>query len=825
MDCPSCAEKIVNSVSTLDGIHEVDPQVMTGTVTVTYDPGDTDIDAIEERITAAGYRIESPAETRTESLSVPDMDCPSCAGKIETELAGLSGVLEYDTVPTTGTVVVTYDSTETDHDAVVAAIERAGYAVEATEREEEEDEGAQTQSVWTSLRALKTWTGALLLGLGAIISVGLPTVDVVLFELFAQQFTVSGVLFFASAIVAGQEIVRNGYYSARTLSLDIDLLMSLGILGAITASLAFGESLFWEAGMLAVLFSVAELMERYAMDRARSSLRELVDLSPDTATVRRNGDEKTVPVEDLEIGDVTLVRPGEKIPADGVVVEGASAVNQAPITGESLPADKTTGDEVYAGTINEEGYLEVEVTAEASESTLARIIELVEDAQRDRTEHERFVDRFAGYYTPVVVTFAVLVAIVQPVVFGRPWATGFTQGLALLVLACPCALVISTPVSVISGITSAARNGVLIKGGTHLEAMGAVDVVAFDKTGTLTKGELTVTDVVPLGGTTRAEVLTTAARLEARSEHPIAESIVAAADAEGLDRPEVTSFESLTGKGVRADLDGETYYAGNPALFEDLGVDLGHVHAVPDGGVLVTEPSTCDHGEYYDLRTQTITQLQEQGKTVVLVGTVDGIEGVIAVADELRSTAADTVARLHDQGIEHVVMLTGDNQATANAIGASAGVDAVYAELLPEEKATVVRELEAEYGTVAMVGDGINDAPALATATVGIAMGAAGTDTAIESANIALMGDDLSKLPYLHRLSQTAGNVIQQNIWSSIGVKVLLALGVPFGLVNVALAIIVGDMGMSLAVTTNALRLSRVSPDGVTADSNHPDDG
>ncbi|MFC6993891.1 cation-translocating P-type ATPase [Haladaptatus sp. GCM10025707] len=819
MDCPSCAEKIVNSVSTLDGIHEVEPQVMTGTVTVTYDPDDTDINAIEERITAAGYRIESPTETQTESLRVPEMDCPSCAGKIETELAALAGVLEYDTVPTTGSVVVSYNPTETDHDAVVAAIERAGYAVEATEREEGEGKDAQTQSVWTSPRALKTWTGALLLALGAIISVGLPSIDVVLFELFAQQFTVSGVLFFASAVVAGQEIVRNGYYSARTLSLDIDLLMSLGILGALTASLAFGESLFWEAGMLAVLFSVAELMERYAMDRARSSLRELVDLSPDTATIRRNGDEHTVPVEDLEIGDVTLVRPGEKIPADGVVVEGASAVNQAPITGESLPADKTTGDEVYAGTINEEGYLEVEVTAEASESTLARIIELVEDAQRDRTEHERFVDRFAGYYTPVVVTFAVLVAIVQPVVFGRPWATGFTQGLALLVLACPCALVISTPVSVISGITSAARNGVLIKGGTHLEAMGAVDVVAFDKTGTLTKGELTVTDVVPLGGTTREQVLATAARLEARSEHPIAESIVAAADAEGFDRSEVTSFESLTGKGVRADLDGETYYAGNPALFEDLGVDLGHVHAVPDGGVLATEPSTCDHGEYYDLRTQTITQLQEQGKTVVLVGTVDGIEGVIAVADELRSTAADTVARLHDQGIEHVVMLTGDNQATADAIGASAGVDAVYAELLPEEKATVVRELEAEYGTVAMVGDGINDAPALATATVGIAMGAAGTDTAIESANIALMGDDLSKLPYLHRLSQTAGSVIQQNIWSSIGVKVLLALGVPFGLVNVALAIIVGDMGMSLAVTTNALRLSRVSPDGVSAKS------
>jgi len=762
----------------------------------------------------SGDSTDPPAGARQISLSVPDMDCPSCAEKIETQLAALTGVLEYDTVPTTGAVVVTYDPTETNHGSVVTAIERAGYAVEATERERRGDEDAQTQSVWTSPRALKTWTGALLLGLGAVIGVGLSTVDVVLFELLARQFTVSGVLFFASAVVAGQEIVRSGYYSARTRSLDIDLLMSLGILGALTASVAFGESLFWEAGMLAVLFSVAELMERYAMDRARSSLRELVDLSPETATVRRNGAEQTVPVEDLEIGAVTLVRPGEKIPADGIVVEGASAVNQAPITGESIPTDKAVGDDVYAGTINEEGYLEVEVTAEASESTLARIIELVEDAQRGRTEHERFVDRFAGYYTPVVVTFAALIAITQPVVFGLPWATGFTQGLALLVLACPCALVISTPVSVVSGITSAARNGVLVKGGSHLEAMGEVDVVAFDKTGTLTKGELTVTDVIPLNGNTEADVLRCARGLERRSEHPIGEAIVARAGHAGVTEREVDAFESITGKGVRADLDGTPHFAGNPGLFEELGFDLSHVHATTDGGsVTRTARRLCDREGCIDLLEDTVPELQAEGKTVVLVGTEDELEGVVAVGDEVRSEARATVARLREQGVERTVMLTGDNERTAKAIAEQVGVDDVCAELLPEEKAAAIEQFVEENDGVAMVGDGINDAPALATATVGVAMGAAGTDTALETADIALMGDDLSTLPYLHRLSQTAGSVIQQNIWSSIGVKVLLALGVPFGLVNVALAIVVGDMGMSLAVTTNALRLSRVSSD------------
>ena len=640
------------------------------------------------------------------------------------------------------------------------------------------------------------WVSGGLLLVGLVLEFLLTGLDVALVSLVGLEFGTAELFYFAGAVISGEQILRNGYYSARTRSLDIDLLMSLGIIGAITASVVFGEALYIEAGMLAVLFSVAELMEEYAMDRARSSLRELMDLSPTTATVRRDGEETTVPVEQLRVGDRVIVRPGDRIPADGSVAEGESAVNQAPITGESVPVDKTDGDEVYAGTINEEGYLEVEVTAAAEDSTLARIIELVEDAQRDRTEHEQFVDRFAGQYTPVVVTLAVLIAAVPPLlidsavsiglggrtlVFAGDWATWFKRGLALLVLSCPCALVISTLVSVVSGITGAAKNGVLIKGGTHLESVGTVGAVAFDKTGTLTRGQLTVTNVVPTEGESRMSVLSVAAGLEARSEHPIAEAIVDTVEEEAIKTKDVSGFESLTGKGVRAEVDGETYFAGKPALFEELGFPLEGARTLSDGGVAVADSDSAN-----DAAGGTIEDLQADGKTVILVGTEERIVGVVAVADEVRPEAKRTVERLHDLGVERVVMLTGDNEVTA---------------------------LDEEFSGVMMVGDGVNDAPALATATVGVAMGAAGTDTAVESADVALMGDELSKLPYLYALSEKANGVIRENIWASIGVKALLALGVPFGLVNVAVAVVVGDMGMSLGVTTNALRLARIRPE------------
>ncbi|WP_257300512.1 heavy metal translocating P-type ATPase [Haloarchaeobius sp. FL176] len=812
MDCPSCAGKVENSVSKLEGIVEIDPQETTGTLTVTYDPSVTSPDAVADRIEKAGYSIDRD-EQSTLSLTVPGMDCPSCAGKVENAVGALDGVTSIEPQPTTGTVTVAYDDGHLTEADVVGAIESAGY--EVTESTGAPTEGESSDSIWTSARALKTWASGGFLSLGLLLEFLLHSQNAQVTTVLGSELFVADVLFLVAIATGGQEILRNGYYSARNRSLDIDFLMSVAILGALVASVAFGEALYFEAATLAFLFSIAELLERYSMDRARNSLEELMDLSPDEATVKRDGDEETVPVDAVGVGDIVVVRPGEKIPMDGVVVDGQSAVNQAPITGESVPVDKTDGDGVYAGTINEGGYLEVEVTSEAGDNTLSRIVEMVEDAQSNKTEREQFVERFAGYYTPVVVAFAVLVTLGSPSVLGASWSTAVVYGLTLLVLACPCAFVISTPVSVVSGITSAAKNGVLIKGGNHLEAMGAVEAVAFDKTGTLTRGELTVTDVVPLNGNTESEVLRCARGLEARSEHPIGEAIVEQATTAGVAEREVDDFESITGKGVRADLDGRPHYAGKPGLFEDLGFDLSHVHATTDGGVVTqTAEAICDHNNCLDLLHDTVPALQSEGKTVVLVGTEDELEGVIAVADEVRPDAERTVARLQELGVEHTIMLTGDNERTARAIAEQVGVDEFRAGLLPDEKVAAIEELNDEYDGVAMVGDGVNDAPALATATVGVAMGAAGTDTALETADIALMSDDLSKLPYLYELANDANGVIRQNIWASLAVKAALAVGVPFSLVPIWLAVLAGDAGMTTAVTANAMRLSRIRPDG-----------
>ncbi|EMA46055.1 heavy metal translocating P-type ATPase [Halococcus saccharolyticus] len=754
-------------------------------------------------------------------LTVPEMDCPSCAQKVDKSLQRVDGITDTTLQPTTGMATVSYDPDRAAEADVIAAIEGAGYEVIGGEDGSDGEsvdgmEIAPPSEIWTSSRAIKTWIGAGFVVLGLLFEFVLAGQNPEIATLLSHSFTVADGLFLVAIAVSGYPVVRGGYYSARNLSLDIELLMGTAIIAAT------GIGYFVEAATLAVLFSVAELLEDYAMDRARNSLRELMELSPDEAAVRRDDEEVTVSVEEVEIGETVVVRPGEKIPLDGTVIEGGSAVDQSPITGESVPVDKAEGDDVYAGSINEEGYLEVKVTSTAGDSTLSQIIGMVQGAQEKKTEKEQFVDRFSGYYTPAVVVLAILTAAVPPLVLGWPWQTWFIRGLTLLVIACPCAFVISTPVSVVSGITSAAKNGVLIKGGNHLEAMGEVDAVALDKTGTLTKGELTVTDIVPLGDHSESDVLRYGAGLEQRSEHPIAEAILTRAD-EGdvTDLPAPSDFESLTGKGIRATIDGETYFVGKPALFEELGFDLPQARRTTDGGT-VSEEVTADSGleeqekEYTD---HVLAGLEEEGRTVVLVGTETELVGGIAIADEVRSTSRRAVERLHELGVGRVVMLTGDNEGTAHAIAEQVGVDEYRAELLPEQKIEALDKLRDEYGDVAMVGDGVNDAPALATATVGVAMGAAGTDTALETADIALMGDDLSKLPYLYDLSHKAGNVIQQNIWASLGVKALLAIGVPLGYVSVAVAVVVGDMGMSLGVTGNAMRLSRIVPDSLHNDA------
>ncbi len=771
------------------------------------------------------------ASEASASLGVPEMDCPTCVKKVETSLDRVDGVTEMSFQPTTGTATVAFDPEQTTESAVVAAIENAGYEVSGISASDQSNVSGSDQSgvtsavdvappteVWTSTRAKKTWVGAVFLVAGLLVKFVLTGLNATVGQVLGVPISVAALLFLVAIVVSGSPVVRSGYYSARNYSLDIDLLMGT----AIIAATAIG--FFVEAATLAVLFSIAELLEDYAMDQARDSLRELLALSPEEATVIRGETAETVTVEAVDVGETVAVRPGEKIPLDGVVTDGESAVDQSPITGESVPVEKAPGDEVFAGAINEAGYLEIEVTSVASDSTLSRIIDMVQGAQAKQTETEQFVDRFAGYYTPTVVVLALLTATLPPLLISAPipvdvagytltfvgdWRTWFIRGLTLLVIACPCAFVISTPVSVVSGITSAAKNGVLVKGGSHLEAMGMVDTVAFDKTGTLTKGDLAVMDVLTVGETAEATVLSVAAGLEQRSTHPIGTAILDRARSAGITLKEPESFENLSGRGIRGEIDGKTTYVGKPGLFADLGFGLSHEYTTDGGTVTESRPVTPDSEQAFE---DELAELEQSGKTVVVVGQEETLLGAIAVADEVRPKAKRAVERLHELGVGRVVMLTGDNENTARAIAEQVGVDEYRAELLPEEKVAAVESIQSSNGDVAMVGDGINDAPALATAEVGIAMGAAGTDTALETADIALMGDDIGRIPYLYSLSHTANGVIRQNIWASLGAKAVLAAGVPLGFVSVALAVVVGDMGMSLGVTGNAMRLARISP-------------
>jgi len=550
---------------------------------------------------------------------------------------------------------------------------------------------------------------------------------------------------------------------------------------AIMGAIAIGE--LTEAAAIAFLFAIAELLESYSVDRARKSVEALMDLAPDAALVVRNGEEIRIPASEVVVGDLVLLKPGERVPVDGIVEDGASAVDQSPITGESVPVDKVEGDEVFSGTINVEGFLRVRVSKPASESALARIVRLVQDASDSKSPTERFIERFARYYTPAVTVAAILVATVPAFVFGAPFEPWFVRALTLLVIACPCALVISTPVAVVSGVTAAARNGVLIKGGTYLEAMGNVQVIAMDKTGTLTMGHSKVVGVHPVDGVSEEEVLSYAAALEARSEHPIAKAIVEAAQNRGLSFQDqaVVDFVAEVGKGARASIDGVGYVVGKPSLLTESEADLDRA------------------GE-----------LAAAGHTVVGLSRDGDVIAWIALMDEARPAAKAAIQALRDAGLRHIVMLTGDNQETAEAVAQSVGVDEVHAGLLPEDKVERVKQLEERYGPVAMVGDGVNDGPALALATVGLVMGAAGSDTALETADIALMGDDLTKLPYLYELSHRARKIIRQNIVVAILVKLVLVLGVMFGMVSLVMAVVLGDMGVSLGVTLNALRLGRV---------------
>ncbi|MFP4646669.1 MAG: heavy metal translocating P-type ATPase [Candidatus Acetothermia bacterium] len=671
------------------------------------------------------------------------------------------------------------------------------------------------RNVWASSRAIKNWIGGALLATGLLFRYAPISFNQIVFAWQGTSFFLSDLAFLLSIAVAGKIIIRNGFRALKNLNLSIDLLMASAILGSIIASVFGGKHIFLEGATLAFLYNFAELLEDHSIEKVRGSLRELQDLSPDTAIVKRNDGEREISAGEVRVGESIIIRPGSRIPVDGQIVEGDTSLNEAPITGESIPVDKSRGDKVFAGTINKQGYLEIKATSTSSESTISKIVEMIENAEGKETRHEKFVNKFSSYYTPIVVSAAVALAIIPPTVLAEPWVEWFVRGITMLVLACPCAFVISTPVSVVSGITSAAKNGVLIESGTTLEAMSEVEVMAFDKTGTLTQGQLTITEVIPLNGRSKEDVIRCAYGVEERSSHPIAEAIVDHVEKEHDigQKHNIEEFEEISGKGVRASLKGIKHYAGKPSLMEELGFDLSHVHHSSDSDTVTQEVSNlCKRGNCLNLIEDTIPRLQNEGKSVILVTNEEELEGVIAIADEERPSAKSTIEKLKSSGIKPV-MLTGDNENTARAIAERIGIEEFRAALMPDEKVKAIRELSAKYGPIAMVGDGINDAPALAAADVGIAMGAAGSDTALETADIALMKDDLSRLSYLRQLSSQAKHVIRQNIFISLGVKALLAIGVPLGYVTIALAVLLGDAGMTVGVTTNALRLSRLGRD------------
>lgn len=591
-----------------------------------------------------------------------------------------------------------------------------------------------------------------------------------------------GVSAIAVKVIFGLAILVGGYYPARaglsalkTATLNINTLLVTATIGALLLNL-------WEeAAVLVFVFSLGGVLETYAVDRGRGAIRALMELIPRQALVVRDGKERRVPVDRVEVGETVHVRPGEKIPLDGQVVAGSSSVDQAAITGESIPVFKRKGDVVFAGTLNQRGSLEVKVTHLAADTTLAKIIHSIEEHQAKKSSYQRFGERFGRYYTPSMFALAFLVAVTPPLILGGDWTAWFYRALVVLVVSCSCGIALSVPVAVVAAIANAARHGVLFKGGAYLEISSRIRAVVFDKTGTLTTGKPVVTDIVGLNGYEQTKVLGLAASIEARSEHPLAEAILQKAREEGVPFIKPHDFQSIPGMGARAVLDGQEYHIGNERLFKAHSIRLKEAQ-------------------------QDIARLEKEGKTLVLLSKDTRLIGLIAVSDQLRPEAAQTIKGLKGMGIEKIVMLTGDNEGTAQAMARAAQVDDYQALLLPDDKVNAVGKLRGELDGVAMIGDGVNDAPAMAAADVGIAMGAAGTDVAIETGDIALMSDDLSKLPYIFRLSRRTINNIRFNIITALIIVAILVPTALLGKIELVPGLLINEMA-ALLIILNGLRL------------------
>ncbi|HET7035757.1 MAG TPA: cation-translocating P-type ATPase [Thermomicrobiaceae bacterium] len=758
LTCQHCLARFEATLQAAPGVSQVALNPAHGVAMVHFNPTLTTADLLIQQARQEGRRLGQDYAHRV--LPIEGMDCADCARTLERAVSGLAGVREASANFLGARLAVEYVPGETSIAAISRRVAEAGYRVSDPAAEEPSRRRRLSGDRATRLTA----AGAVLVVAGLAASL-------------AGAALPSTILYALAVLIAGVPVARKAWASLRlSHQLDINVLMIIAVLGAA----ALGDWL--EAATVVVLFSVGESLEGYTVERARRSIRSLLSLAPSEAVLRTAQGEQRVPASAIIPGDLVIVRPGERIPADGVIAGGVSAVDQAPITGESVPVEKEQGDEVFAGTVNGAGVLEVRASRPASDSTLARIIHLVEEAQARRAPTQRLVDAFARRYTPAVVAGAVLLALAPPLLFGGDWSSWLYRALVLLVVACPCALVISTPVTIVAALATAARRGVLIKGGAHLEAAGQLRALAFDKTGTLTQGQLAVTAVTPLDGASADELLALAAAAERYSEHPLGAAIVRAAEGRGLTPSPAADVRARPGGGIEARIDGMLVRVGTRAFAGDGDQAL----------------------------EQRLAELEARGQTAVVVNAGGRTLGLIGLADQLRPEARPAVSALKAAGIATTVMLTGDRRPVAEAVARAAGIDAVEAELLPEQKVAAVERLLGRYGRVGMVGDGVNDAPALARASLGIAMGAAGSHAALETADVALLSDDLSRLAGVIRLSRATRRIIVENVGLALGLKLIVLVLAVAGAATLWEAVF-ADVGASLLVTANGMRLLRAS--------------
>jgi Cd2+/Zn2+-exporting ATPase len=756
MDCSACAVTIEKAVRKAEGVSHAQVNYSTGKMqVVAAEP--SAFDKLPETVKKLGYTLEKVQQKGNgRTYNIEGMDCGSCALTIENHFKNNAVVKNVSVNFSTGKMTIEHDNSVEE---IIKEVSKAGYKASLISSRRTDE-----------VKKDKSGSNAVVLS-GVLLLFG-----------FVGSYTSASpklltILYVLSIVIGGYKPAKSAFYAIKSRSLDMNVLMTAAVLGAA----AIGE--WFEGATVVWLFALGNVLQTRSIEKTRNSIRSLIDLAPPEAFVKNGQALVRKSVEEVSVGDVIVVKPGDRIPLDGQVIGGESSVNQAPITGESVPVDKHSGDLVYAGTINEHGSLEIQVTKLVEDTSIAKIIHLVEEAQEQKAPTEAFVDKFARIYTPIVFVLALVVMVLPPLFGFGTWGEWFYKGLELLVVACPCALVISTPVAIVSAIGNAAKNGVLIKGGAFLEIAGRISAIAFDKTGTLTEGKPKVAQVIPYGST-QEELLSIAKTLEEYSTHPIAKAVVNYANEEGIATHQGDKFRTIVGKGVSAMVGGHEYFAGNLKLFQELKTDLGEMESL-------------------------ILSLQQEGHTIVIIGTKEKIVGVIGVADAVRDTSVKALTALHSVGVNQVVMLTGDNEGTAKKVASQTGVNRYFAELLPEDKVTAIKQLQEEGYVVAMVGDGINDAPALATANLGIAMGGAGTDTAMETADIVLMADNLEKLPHTVKLSRKAIRIIKQNIWFSLIVKATALILIFPDLLTLWIAVI-SDTGAALLVILNSMRLLRV---------------